>query len=294
MKRTTSWLPFLMILIFMSFSFSLSYADDLGVWKGKWFKLTETFSRLESNESGSIRRSNESQKIYIHIYEVDNTNVTLQYHSYDYRDGFLDFWGSGVMQVLGGTDLDFFWWIQSGPYKDVVTGGMAGRTQGKMRNGVLKSATIKSLGGAVSLITDLGPAAGGTSWSGSLVPEAKVPPEKLAVTINVSVPTATDATGYSVHITDTLSRLGGGLPDWNPSGVVLTRVNATHWTATLTGVEPTQIEYKYTLGDWGHVEKGAACEEISNRILTLSYGSTGSQTVNDRVQNWVNIPPCSD
>ena len=28
--------------------------------------------------------------------------------------------------------------------------------------------------------------------------------------------------------------------------------------------------------------------------LTLSYGSTGTQTVNDTVLNWRNVPPCGN
>jgi hypothetical protein len=68
-----------------------------------------------------------------------------------------------------------------------------------------------------------------------------------------------------VYIAGFLDRLDGGLPQWDPAGVVLTRVDATHWTITLTGKESTQIEYKYTVGDWDHVEKDAACGEIGNR-----------------------------
>jgi hypothetical protein len=76
--------------------------------------------------------------------------------------------------------------------------------------------------------------------------------------------------------------------------VTLTRSAATLWTITLTGSEGTQIEYKYTLGDWEHVEKSANCEEIGNRQLTLTYGSDGTQTVNDTVSNWRNVAPCGD
>jgi hypothetical protein len=294
MRRPISLLlSFLSIFIFISLSIGFTYAADLSIWDGKWFKLTETFSGLESDETGPISRLKENREIYIHIYEVDNTGATMQYHRYDYRDGFLDFWGSGIMEVLGGTDLDFFWWIQSGPHKDVVAGGMAGRIEGKMKNGVLKSAKIKSLGGGASLLTDLGPAAGAMSWSGSWVSDEKVPPEKVVATIQVIVPATTDASGHSVYITGTLSRLGSGLPDWDPAGVALTRVDATRWTVTLTGVAPAQIEYKYTLGEWNHVEKDADCAEISNRILTLPSGSAGSLTVNDTVRNWSNISPCA-
>jgi hypothetical protein len=116
----------------------------------------------------------------------------------------------------------------------------------------------------------------------------------VTVVFNVTVPATTDGTGRSVYIAGSLNRLNGGLPEWNPGGVVLTRVDATHWTITLTGLESTQIEYKFTLGDWDHVEKGASCDEIGNRMLTLTYGTDGTQTVNDTVLNWRNVAPCGN
>jgi hypothetical protein len=116
----------------------------------------------------------------------------------------------------------------------------------------------------------------------------------VSVTFNVTVPATTDATGMSVYIAGTLQRLDGNLPEWNPGGVSLTRVSATQWTITLTGKEGTQIEYKYTLGSWDYVEKGASCDEVANRTLTLSYGTTGIQIVNDLVLNWRNISPCGN
>jgi len=115
----------------------------------------------------------------------------------------------------------------------------------------------------------------------------------VTLTFNVTIPAWTPASS-SVYIAGTLNRLDGDLPEWNPSGVVLTHVDATHWTITLTGQETTQIEYKYTLGSWDYVEKGAACDELSNRQLTLSYGSNGNQVVNDIVLNWRNIAPCGN
>lgn len=116
----------------------------------------------------------------------------------------------------------------------------------------------------------------------------------VSVTFNVTVPATTDATLRSVYIAGTLDRLDGNLPVWNPGGVLLTRIDATHWTVTLTGIENTYIEYKYALGDWEHVEKDATCGEISNRTLTLSYGVDGTQIVNDSVPNWRNVAPCGN
>ncbi|MCZ7575230.1 MAG: alpha-amylase family glycosyl hydrolase [Ardenticatenaceae bacterium] len=116
----------------------------------------------------------------------------------------------------------------------------------------------------------------------------------VTLAFNVTVPDSTDSTGRSVYIAGTLDRLDGNLPQWDPGGVTLTRVDPTHWTITLTGKETTQIKYKYTLGDWDHVEKDASCDEISDRQLTLSYGTNGTQTVNDTVLNWRNVSPCGN
>ena len=76
----------------------------------------------------------------------------------------------------------------------------------------------------------------------------------------------------------------------------MTRVDATHWSLTLTGKEGTQVQYKYVLGDWNYVEKGPApdCAELSNRETTLTFGSSGTQTVSDTVANWRNVAPCGN
>ena len=122
--------------------------------------------------------------------------------------------------------------------------------------------------------------------------EGKAALRNVTVTVNVTVPASTDGTGRAVHIAGTLSVLDRPGPDWDPTATALTRVDATHWTITLHGVETTQLQYKYALGDWNYVEKDAGCGEVGNRLLTLSYGSSGTQTVNDTVINWRNVAPC--
>ncbi len=126
--------------------------------------------------------------------------------------------------------------------------------------------------------------------------EASGSAEARTVTLEITVEVAatTDATGRSVYIAGFLDRLDGGHPQWDPGGVVMTRVDATHWTITFTGREGVQIEYKYTLGDWEHVEKDGACGETANRQLTLSYGDDGIQEVADTVPNWRNVAPCGN
>jgi glycosidase len=134
--------------------------------------------------------------------------------------------------------------------------------------------------------------------AGSAEVSATASPRTVTVVFTAEVPATTDATGRTVNIAGTLSRLDGGLPDWNPGATHLTRLDATHWRVQLTGREGTQLEYKYVLddgnADWTYVEKDGGCGEIANRLLTLSYGTTGTQAVNDVVQNWRNVAPCGN
>ena len=74
----------------------------------------------------------------------------------------------------------------------------------------------------------------------------------------------------------------------------MTKLDSTHWTITLTGNEGVQLQYKYTLGSWSYVEKGAVCDEIANRMVTLTYGTSGMQTENDVVPNWRNVAHCGN
>ena len=133
--------------------------------------------------------------------------------------------------------------------------------------------------------------------------EAQGTPERRTVTVvfTVTVPATTDATGRLVGIAGTLSRLNGGYPDWTPGAADFTRVDATHWTGTFTGLEGTQLEYKYVLDPqgnsdlWYNVEKTDTCDELAgNRQLTLDYGTTGTQAVNGTVVNWRNVAPCGN
>ena len=98
---------------------------------------------------------------------------------------------------------------------------------------------------------------------------------QMSITFAVTVPAATDATGRAVHIAGTFAALGG--VDWDPTQGTMTRVDATHWSLTLTGKEGTQVQYKYVLGDWNYVEKGPVpdCAELNNRETTLTFGSGG-------------------
>jgi hypothetical protein len=123
--------------------------------------------------------------------------------------------------------------------------------------------------------------------------QAQAVQRMVAVTFNTTVPASTDGTGRAVHIAGSFP---APYPQWDPgaSALTLTRVDATHWTITLNMVEGTQLDYKYALADWDHVEKGAACDELNNRQMTVVYGPGGTQQVNDTVANWRNVAPCGN
>jgi hypothetical protein len=114
--------------------------------------------------------------------------------------------------------------------------------------------------------------------------QATATPRTVQVTFNVTIPDYTPA-GSTVYI-------AGDFQGWAPGVTPLTQVDATHWTITLPMAEGNKPQYKYTLGSWDYVEKDAACAEISNRTLTVSYGTDGTQTQDDTVANWRNVGIC--
>lgn len=131
-----------------------------------------------------------------------------------------------------------------------------------------------------------------SGWSAQVSATAEL--RKVTAEFTVTVPATTEATGRTVHIAGSLDTLDGGLPAWNPGGVKLTRVDATHWRVQVSGLEGTAVEYKYALGDWEHGEKDATCGEIGNRQVTLTYGTDGVHKVADTVVNWRNVAPCGN
>jgi hypothetical protein len=124
---------------------------------------------------------------------------------------------------------------------------------------------------------------------------ATASPRTVKVVFHVIVPAWTP-TSQSVHIAGSLHLLNGNLPEWDSTAVSLNQVGVNEWEIVLAGVEGTNIQYKYTLGspDFFDVEKGGSCDEIPNRTLTLNYGTTGTQNVNDTVLNWRNVSPCGN
>jgi len=109
------------------------------------------------------------------------------------------------------------------------------------------------------------------------------------VTFRVTVPGNTPA-GESVFIVGDHP----GLSEWDPGASEMTAAGSGVWEITVDLPEGLAIEYKYTRGSWTYVEKGASCEELSNRTATIVYGVDGTMTLDEVILNWRNTGSCGD
>ena len=97
-----------------------------------------------------------------------------------------------------------------------------------------------------------------------------------ATTFLVSVPSSTPP--------DDTVFIAGDFQGWDPGhpAYALTKQPDGRWAITLNLANGQPIQFKFTRGDWGRVEKGPNGEEIANRTLTPS----GDQTVELAVARW--------
>jgi hypothetical protein len=115
--------------------------------------------------------------------------------------------------------------------------------------------------------------------------QATAQPRQVQVTFNATLPETTPP-GDAIY-------MGGSFNGWDPAGTLMNRTDLLA-TVTLTFYEGDHLEYKYTRGSWTYVEKGAACEEVGNRVVNVVYGAEGMMVVNDTVLNWRNTGSCGD
>lgn len=122
--------------------------------------------------------------------------------------------------------------------------------------------------------------------------EAKVQRRGIPVTFIVTVPDYTKEGAGDLYIAGDFGTKD--LPNWDPAGIVMTQVDDQHWTVTLELPESAAIQYKYVRGTWDAVEKGAECEEIANRTLTVTVPEGASELVvdSDIVAKWRDLDKC--
>jgi len=153
---------------------------DMTLWVGTWFKVKITGQEyLALNPGGD---SEEETSAYLKISGWDPDNQILQSSLYQY-DPSLGEWVSDPMDLhcVPGKALDFRTWTQ---VVGDVTYGFAAQIKGTVKAGVLRTATIKTLGGYYARMRSVenegeDDVAGWLKINGTLVPESKVPPEIL-------------------------------------------------------------------------------------------------------------------
>ena len=123
-------------------------------------------------------------------------------------------------------------------------------------------------------------------------------PQMVQVTWRVRVPENTPP-GDTVFMPGSLPELG----PWDPGRVAMTEVEPGIWETTLPVLEGTLVQYKYTRGSWETVEHWGEIVGTTNRSVTITYGETGTQLVDDTsldpstpdaheaVRAWIDIPP---
>ncbi|MFO7166555.1 MAG: alpha-amylase family glycosyl hydrolase [Chloroflexota bacterium] len=110
-------------------------------------------------------------------------------------------------------------------------------------------------------------------------------PKLVAVTFRVRVPDETPP-GDTVYIPGDIDLLG----PWNPGKQPMVNMGGGIWEVTLNIPDGTQLQYKYTRGTWEQVEWWGTIVSTNNRSVSISYGTDGTQLVDDTATDWGNGP----
>ena len=115
----------------------------------------------------------------------------------------------------------------------------------------------------------------------SLPASLTVPVRPVAVTFRVLAPPGTppDATLY---VPGNIAELG----PWDPAKLAMTDRGNGIWEATITVLDGTEIQYKYTRGSWETVEDWGSITGTVNRSVTVDGGITRTMVVDDTSTRW--------
>ncbi|MEV4703506.1 TIM-barrel domain-containing protein [Actinoplanes sp. NPDC049316] len=108
-----------------------------------------------------------------------------------------------------------------------------------------------------------------------------VPVRPVAVTFRVLAPPGTppDATLY---VPGNIAELG----PWDPAKQPMTNRGNGVWESTVTVLDGTEIQYKYTRGSWETVEEWGSITGTNNRSVTVDGGITRTMVVDDTSTDW--------
>lgn len=103
----------------------------------------------------------------------------------------------------------------------------------------------------------------------------------VTVVFHVSVP---EHTPGNIYISGNQPQFG----PWNPGIAAMTHVTGTIWAYTTTLADGSPVQYKYTRGSWDTVESWGSIIVFANREMTVEYGETGVQIVDNTSTDWGN------
>jgi len=108
-----------------------------------------------------------------------------------------------------------------------------------------------------------------------------VPVRPVAVTFRVLAPPGTppDATLY---VPGNIDQLG----PWDPAKQAMVNRGNGIWEATVSVLDGTDIQYKYTRGSWETVEDWGSITGTNNRSVTVDGGITQKMLVDDTATSW--------
>jgi hypothetical protein len=108
-----------------------------------------------------------------------------------------------------------------------------------------------------------------------------VPIRPVTVTFRVLAPPGTppDATLYLPGNIDPLG-------PWDPGKLAMTNHGNGIWEATITVLDGTDIQYKYTRGTWEKVEDWGSIVGTTNRDVVVDGGITQTMLVDDTSTQW--------
>ena len=108
-----------------------------------------------------------------------------------------------------------------------------------------------------------------------------VPVRPVAVTFRVLAPPGTppDATLY---VPGSIAQLG----PWDPAKQAMTYQGNGVWEATVSILDGTDLQYKYTRGTWETVEDWGSITGTNNRSVTVDGGITHTMLVDDTATQW--------
>jgi hypothetical protein len=108
-----------------------------------------------------------------------------------------------------------------------------------------------------------------------------VPIRPVAVTFRVLAPPGTPADA-TLYVPGNIDQLG----PWDPGKQAMTNRGNGIWEATVTVLDGTDIQYKYTRGTWETVEDWGSITGTNNRSVTVDGGITQTMVVDDTSTEW--------